>query len=240
MHTKHHDKSLLMLCLLIVLMFVNVSCGVSFLPDVGLAPSVSETTEALATAVPLSPQNMERIEPLYQFSVTDPANDLLWSPDSRLLAVQTARWPTIPLGEPLRTDGLVLWNLTDGKGQQIYSDVRLSPTGQATSSLAFSADGQILASQEGASFYLWDTQQNRATNIFTDTHTLDAAQALGIPLPSTSKFPTTNRSPFSLDGKLVIRTQWACGRADTPKLELFDAASGEKLRDLEGCYPFAF
>ena len=240
MYTKQYGHSLLRLCLLMGLTLVNAGCGVPFFPDLNPAPPIPQTPDALPAAVLLTPQNMERIEPLYQFSVPAPANNLLWSPDSRLLAVQTVNWPTIPLGEPLRTDGLVLWNLSKGNGQQIYSDIRLSPTGQTTSSLAFSVDGQTLASQEGATFYLWDTQQNRATKIFTETRTLDAAEAVGIPMPSSSKFPATNRSPFSPDGKLVITTHWACGNPDTPKLELFDAASGNKLRNLEGCYPFTF
>lgn len=231
-------KSLPGLCLLFALALVSVSCKVDGFPGFEPAPSISQTPAALAAAVSLSPQNMDRIEPLYQFPVKNPIHKLVWSPDSRLLAVETAKWPDVPLGEPLRTNALYLWNLADGKGQPLYSDIQLAPS--QSSSVAFSADGQTLAYQEFVTTHLVDVAQNRETQVITNTHTADAAAAVGFPVPFSPKFPGGNRDSFSPDGRLVVTSRWGCNGPDNPKLEMFDAASGNKLRDFEGCYPYTF
>ncbi|MBI4671710.1 MAG: hypothetical protein HY741_08600 [Chloroflexi bacterium] len=213
-------------------LFGLVSFGVNFFRP------IPETPAALASAVPISPQNLDQLEPLYQFTVTDPVHTLVWSPDNRLLAVETEKWPAIPIGEPLRAVSLHLWDIVNGNGRALYSATGLGPT--QTSSVAFSADGQILAFQAHSTIQLWDVPQNRELRTFTDVDNLDASAAAGNPTPDFPEIPGALFTFLSPDRKIVAASYSGCPYPNSPKLKLFDATSGKELRELEGCANVAF
>lgn len=86
---------------------------------------------ALQPTSAISAQNAGKLEPLYQFTITDTVKSnqainlvsvLAWSPDSRWLAIGSEGGIGIPSHSSLR-----LWDVVKGNGRVLYSSLEHSP-----------------------------------------------------------------------------------------------------------------
>lgn len=220
---------------------------------VRLSP-VPESPYALSSAVPISAQNLDRLEPLFQIKLTYPGRDswggedgvyggMVWSPDSRWLAIATERngMPSfIPADQPKGGGSLHLLNIVDGTGRQVYSETLL-PFG-ANSDVAFSPDGKTLIYRTDKLIRLRDVAGDRELDSISGKDAADAHREFlafvnGRELPAQPKIPGATDVMLSPDSKII-----AAGYRELNgyKVELFDAATGNELRTIAGSEDIAF
>lgn len=225
---------------------------------------IPESPAALSTAVPISWKNLGGLAPLYEFTVTDPIRSLVWSPDSRLLAIVTERQPfALEKGSSFST--LHLWDVANGNGRVIYSEVML-PWG-TTSSVAFSPDGQVLAYRTDTLIRFWDVGGKRElrtvagndihggyfsfspdgkilasiSNASASPNTASPLStwevATGRALPAFHNLPNAYALALSPDWRIAAAS---VSRLNASTLELFDATTGNELRAIAGSPDVAF
>ena len=191
---------------------------------------IPETPTALASTIPITPQNMEHLEPLYRFNVTNTVESILWSSDSHLLAVKTEQWPRIPLGEPIAAQSLSLWDITSGNGR-VVAHASTSPVwrDKGISNFSFSSDGRFLNYKIDSSIRQW---------IISPNSELPPSNVVATPEPVLtipwSKIPQgAKRYALSPNNK-VLAVVYSDSNSEYAKLVFFDAISGNELKSIAG------
>jgi WD40 repeat protein len=90
---------------------------------------------------------------------------MAFSPDSRILAT-TCQHPGLPMADG-QTGGVQLWNASTGKMEQMIGDLSAVGEGTLITSVAFSADGQIIAlGTEVGTATFWNARDGRLMSTY--------------------------------------------------------------------------
>jgi WD40 repeat protein len=156
---------------------------------------------------------------------------LAYSPDGKTLAAgDCAKIEKSDAGKECRQDEIRLWNLDTG---QLVSQP-LTGQGTFVKMLAFSPDGNILASGGGETIILWDTGTRQMLGKLTSGHQFESSNLFAAGVQTMAFSPDGKTLVSGGCGKLERRAGQPSNSCGTGELRFWDVATRQMIGD-----PFA-